>query len=102
MGKLKEQQIKFDELKKKFKGEFMQPEIIGPVDCVEAQTKHGESTFILAEYFDPADYPGCTFYTFSGRYMSRLSASGYLDCTEYTMSDSLDDAIIDLEQYISE
>ena len=82
-----------EELEEAFKGQFMQPEVYHG-DVIELQYKNGESFCMPLEDYSPAMHSGVIeSFTFSNRYLARLSASGYLDCTESTMFDTEQEAI---------
>jgi hypothetical protein len=80
-----------------FRDSFLKPEIIGPLDCAEIQ-KRGESVFVPLEYVTAEMREGAEVYTFSGRYLARLSASGFLDCTDWLLYDDLESAIAGLAE----
>lgn len=77
-----------------FKGQFMQPEVYHG-DVIELQYKNGDSFFIPLGDYSPTIHSSGVMesFTFSDRYLARLSASGYLDCTESTMFDTEQEAI---------
>jgi len=83
---------------------FMRPEIDGPVDVWEVSYDHGSTAWIpcdavgsehehLADYVegtvDRDDEGQIIAERRTGVWIARLSAPGYMDCTEWSVHDSL-------------
>lgn len=86
-----------DELDKAFEGEFMQPNIELD-DWIAYETGTGESTVEQAMFFKPdemgiRDGETREVLVYKGYYGARMSASGYLDCTDWNLFQHEADAI---------
>lgn len=81
-----------EDLTRLFRYRFLQPQIYqGDVAEIHA---YGESFFLPLNEYQAKDYPKKhEVFIFSDRYLSRLSAEGFLDCTQWEMHDSEQDAI---------
>jgi len=75
---------KTDELIEAYKDEFMKPDIIF-TDWTIIESQYGDSEVVMTEDFDPGDWPGFTIEETTKAYGARLSASGYMDCTEFSL-----------------
>ena len=75
--------------------QFMRPEILGPMDAWEVCPADGETCVIpyggLADYLAATDSDASAAPR-SGVYLARLSATGYMDATDWSIHDSEDDA----------
>lgn len=83
---------------------FMVPIILGPCDVAEVSYDHGSTAWFPADLADWADVADVQTYVdgrvdlndddlpdvtiHHGKYLARLSAPGYMDCTDWTMCDS--------------
>ncbi|MCK9569034.1 hypothetical protein M0R72_08840 [Candidatus Pacearchaeota archaeon] len=82
-------EAKWDELSARITEEFMSPSLeYGPYVIVE--NRGGESRLLPADCRDLRDPEERITERRTG-YYARLSASGYLDCTDYETIDSVDD-----------
>lgn len=74
-----------------YKNDFMKPEVYHG-DVIEAQDKYGEIQFMPRDSF--GEYIESTLIEeHKEKFLARLSASGYLDCTEWAMFNSEQEAI---------
>ena len=78
-------------LKEEFAHSFMQPEFYQG-DVIEVEQR-GESFFMPLEYYNASDWQKDHIATkHKNKFLARMSAFGYLDCTDWSMHDSLKNA----------
>jgi len=73
---------------------FMKPEITDETQWMEIDDEHGETHFVKMEDFVLDDWFHGGEVTLRGRvgFGARLSAAGYLDCTDWCVNESRADA----------
>lgn len=71
---------------------FMTPDVQGPMTVLEYEDTDGSTVYLPSDYADLVP-SGADVTTHEGKYLARLSASGYMDQTDTTMHDTYDDAI---------
>ena len=76
-----------DELSHKYRNDFMKPEIIGCTWEYFTQNVQGDEDLIDVDY-----HPKKLFY------FGRMSAPGYLDCTDHIWDEDFNNLLITLEE----
>lgn len=77
---------------------FMQPYVYQG-DMVMLENKQGEGFLIEKEYqFDNMEEYPIIAEVFTDVFYGRLSASGYMDCTDWTIGKSVEDVLNQLEE----
>lgn len=79
---------KLDELSE---GQFMQPEITAMQEWVRIENNEG-TEIIPAEYFQAENFPTDFSFEYIQGYGARLQAPGCMDCTEWMVFDTPDEA----------
>lgn len=83
-----------NQLRTKYENNFLRPNILN-CDVVEIQDKFMESNYYPKDQFAAAIHKTvpCETYEYSDRWLARLSADGHMDCTEWTMFDTEEEAL---------